>query len=69
MVDICRVLQQDLPGTTLLLQVHDELIFEVADREMAAAVPLIKEKMVKAVTLNVPLEVRIKSGRNWLEAE
>ena len=53
----------------LLLQVHDELIFECADDKETVehAVKLIREKMEGAIKLNVPLKVSIESGSNWGE--
>ena len=56
-------------GTRMLLQVHDELVFEVPDGEVAAATAVIREVMATAaepaVTLSVPLGVEIGTGPNW----
>ena len=58
-----------LSGTRMLLQVHDELVFEVPDGEVAAATAVIREVMATAaepaVTLSVPLGVEIGTGPNW----
>ena len=53
----------------LLLQVHDELIFECADDKATVeyATKIIREKMEGAIKLNVPLKVSIESGSNWGE--
>jgi DNA polymerase I len=56
----------------MLLQVHDELIFEVPDAEVEAAIPVIKRVMEKApepaVKLSVPLQVDARAANNWDEA-
>jgi DNA polymerase-1 len=53
----------------LLLQVHDELVFEVPRQEWQELQPKIKEMMEKAVELTVPLVVDIHAGENWMEAK
>jgi DNA polymerase-1 len=53
----------------LLLQVHDELVFEVPHQEWEELQPKIKEMMEKAVELTVPLVVDIHAGKNWMEAK
>ena len=56
----------------MLLQVHDELVFEVSDEEVEAAIPVITRVMeaapVPAVTLSVPLVVEARAAGNWEEA-
>ena len=54
--------------TKMLLQVHDELVFDVPLHELEAIQPLIKHEMEQAFQLAVPLEVEIGHGLNWLEA-
>ena len=51
----------------MVLQVHDELVFDAAKEELEQLKTIVKEKMEKAVTLKVPIKVTIKSGYNWLE--
>lgn len=53
----------------MLLQVHDELIFEMPPEEWEQLEPLIKKTMEEAVTLSVPLVVEIHRGNNWMEAK
>jgi DNA polymerase-1 len=53
----------------LILQVHDELIFEVPDKELEEIYRLIPDTMANAVILDVPLKVDIKTGDNWGEME
>ncbi|MGE4062487.1 MAG: DNA polymerase I [Rhodospirillaceae bacterium] len=54
--------------TDMLLQVHDELVFEVPDGELDAAKPVIKKVMEGAAHLSVPLTVDMGTGHNWAEA-
>ena len=55
-------------GCNLLLQVHDELVFEVRDRDLDSARQLIRLEMEAAAELSVPLVVDIGSGESWFEA-
>ena len=55
-------------GCHLLLQVHDELVFEVRDRDLDPARQLIRLEMEAAAELSVPLVVDIGSGDSWFEA-
>jgi DNA polymerase-1 len=61
-----------LRNTHMLLQVHDELVFEVADEEVDAAIPVIRRVMenaaMPAVDLRVPLHVDARAADNWEEA-
>ena len=52
----------------MLLQVHDELLFEVPEEEIEPIIALIKEKMESAMKTKVPLIVEVGVGNNWLEA-
>ncbi|NJQ98644.1 MAG: DNA polymerase I, partial [Hydrococcus sp. CSU_1_8] len=53
----------------LLLQVHDELIFEVPSEEWEELQPQIKSTMENAVNLSVPLVVDVRAGKNWMDAK
>jgi DNA polymerase-1 len=55
-------------GARLIMQVHDELVLEVADAELEAIVPQVRRLMADAAELRVPLKVDVGSGRNWDEA-
>lgn len=53
----------------LIMQIHDELVFDVPSEESNELVGLVKEKMENVLQLDVPVRVDIKKGRNWLEME
>ena len=53
----------------MLLQVHDELLFEAPEPEAAALADLVTRHMQEAVTLSVPLVVEVGIGPDWLEAK
>jgi DNA polymerase-1 len=55
-------------GSRLIMQVHDELVFEVPEGERLAMEQLVKQEMEHAVKLRVPLKVDINFGHNWSEA-
>lgn len=52
----------------MLLQVHDELLFEVPEHEVDIVKPIIVREMKDALQLKVPVEVSVGIGKNWLEA-
>lgn len=60
--------QPNVPKATLVMQVHDELVFEVLEEHLAATQPTIKTLMEQAATLSIPLIVSIGHGQNWEEA-
>lgn len=67
MIEIENTIEkQNLKGS-MILQIHDELIFEVPDEEISIFKKLVKEKMEKVIQLNVPIEVHIEVGKNWAE--
>lgn len=68
MINVFNSLQENNLETRMLLQVHDELIFEAPDGELEKAGPLITEAMEGAMQLNVPLRVELGIADNWLEA-
>ncbi|HEX4886644.1 MAG TPA: DNA polymerase I [Luteibaculaceae bacterium] len=68
MIDIHAAWQNQPLKSKLLLQVHDELVFDAHIDEIATIEPIIRAKMQQAVNLVVPLEVEIGTGDNWLEA-
>jgi DNA polymerase-1 len=68
MINIHRELIAQKLKTRMLLQVHDELVFDVPRSEENRVRPLIEEKMKTAIPLDVPIVVETGSGQNWLEA-
>jgi DNA polymerase-1 len=52
----------------MILQVHDELVFEVPEGEVAALSTLVREEMSSVIKLDVPIKVDVGVGNNWLEA-
>ncbi|WP_264519780.1 DNA polymerase I [Flavobacterium sp. N1994] len=68
MINIYKKLSAENWKSKMLLQVHDELVFDVHLSEIEKIKPMIKHEMENAFTLAVPLEVEMGMGRNWLEA-
>ncbi len=68
MLDVESALAEQGLRSRMLLQVHDELVFEIAPGEAEAMDALVREKMGHAVDLTVPLEVSVGTGRSWHEA-
>ncbi len=62
-------LRQDKLKTQMILQVHDELVFEVPEAEVQRATEVIKHSMERAYRLTVPLLVEIGVGKNWMAAK
>jgi DNA polymerase-1 len=69
MVRCQRALQVRGVGTRLVLQIHDELLFEGPSGEMDEAVELVRREMCAAYQLDPPLEVDVGVGKDWLEAK
>lgn len=65
MINVDTALQQAGLASRMLLQVHDELLFEVAPGERDALEALVREQMGNAYPLDVPLEVSVGFGRSW----
>jgi len=68
MLDIQQFLKESDLKTKMLLQVHDELVFDVPKVELEEVTPVIEEKMSNAFKLSVPLVVDSGTGENWLAA-
>ena len=69
MVRIDHALEEAGLDATMLLQIHDELIFEVRKTQLSEVANLVRRHMESAIALSVPLEVTLKSGRNWYDVE
>jgi DNA polymerase-1 len=68
MINIHKKLTAEHWKSKMLLQVHDELVFDVHNSELEKIQPMIKHEMENAFKMAVPLEVEIGLGKNWLEA-
>ncbi|MCB1458789.1 MAG: DNA polymerase I, partial [Nitratireductor sp.] len=72
MVRMERALADAGLSARMLLQVHDELIFETAEEEVEATIPVIRKVMIDApfpaLSLSVPLQVDVRAADNWDEA-
>lgn len=68
MINISRRLKAERLETRMILQVHDELLFEAPLDEKEKAEALVRDEMQGAARLNVPLKVEMGSGANWAEA-
>ena len=68
MINIHKKLIEENWKSKMLLQVHDELVFDVHNSELEKIQPMIKHEMENAFKLDVPLDVEIGIGKNWLEA-
>lgn len=68
MINIYNKLEAGNFKTKMLLQVHDELVFDVYKPELEQMKKLIKTEMENAFVMDVPLEVEVDTGLNWLEA-
>ena len=69
MLHLHHDLKETRMKTRMILQVHDELVFEVPVEELERAKKLIKMRMEGVEKLDVPIEVEMKVGKNWYEAE
>ena len=68
MINVHSAIKSQDFKSKMLLQVHDELVFDVHKSEIDVLKRLIKNKMEQAVSLSVPLDVEVGLGPNWLEA-
>ncbi len=69
MIDVSRALAAQQLHSRVLLQVHDELVLEVAEGEEEIAATLVRQAMENAVVLDVKLTVDVKMGKNWAETK
>jgi DNA polymerase-1 len=67
MIEIDRVIRERKLEGKMILQIHDELIFEIPDHEIPIFNEIVKEKMEHVLKLNVPIEVHMAVGKNWAE--
>jgi DNA polymerase-1 len=65
MLRVCEAFKKAKFKSSLLLQVHDELIFEVVEEEMLEVQTLVKKEMEEAYTLSIPIKVNLEVGTSW----
>jgi DNA polymerase-1 len=68
MIHIQNRIEESSLSTKMIMQVHDELVFEAPEEELHQALPFIRREMETVMNLSVPLSVSIHSGKNWAEA-
>ncbi|MGB9715522.1 MAG: DNA polymerase I [Thermodesulfovibrionales bacterium] len=68
MINIWRVFRERDLKTKMVLQIHDELLFEVPLQELQIVKDIVKKEMEEVIELSVPLKVEIGYGKNWAEA-
>ena len=68
MINIQRRLEEKGLASKMILQVHDELVFDVVQNELDQVQAMVKHEMENAIPLNVPVKVEMGTGRNWLKA-
>ena len=68
MLRIQAIIEQENWNTRMIMQVHDELVFDVPREELDVVMPVIQREMEGAVQLDIPLLVEVKTGADWLEA-
>jgi len=69
MVEIWRALRENKFKSRMILQVHDELVFEVPAGERTALEPIVRDRMENVAPLEVPLKVHLGWGSHWDEAK
>ncbi len=68
MINVHKNLRNQMLNTRMILQVHDELLFEVPEPELKTVLEIVRYNMEKVVMLSVPIKVDIGYGKNWAEA-
>ncbi|MCF8388695.1 MAG: DNA polymerase I, partial [Bacteroidales bacterium] len=68
MIRIFNEMRKQQLKSQMILQVHDELVFDVFKEEVEKIKPIIEENMKKAIKMKVPVEVDMNTGENWLVA-
>jgi DNA polymerase-1 len=68
MIDVQKNIELEHMNSKLILQIHDELLFEYPKEEKDILIPLVKKSMENAMKLKVPIIVDYGSGKNWFEA-
>lgn len=69
MIRVSRRLREENLSSRLILQIHDELLVETKEEEIGEVYNILKEEMMGAADLSVPLLVDIEKGKTWYEAK
>ncbi len=69
MIEIAKDLHKISPETKMLLQVHDELVFEVPEKDIKKVSDFVTEKMDNVIKLSVPITAVASTGKNWAECK
>ena len=69
MVNIYRRIQKEKRPSRMLLQVHDELVFETPEKDVEKEAAMVREEMIRAMKLTVPLKVDVGWAKNWQEVK
>jgi DNA polymerase-1 len=67
MIRLHDSLRTRFPAASMVLQVHDELVFDVPETQVQEVAALVRETMAHAIELDVPLEVEVKTGKDWYD--
>ena len=68
MIEIDKEMTARNMKSKMILQVHDELVFDVCKDELDVIREIVRDKMLNALPLSIPIEVNLNTGENWLEA-
>ena len=69
MVDIHKEIKEKGSGSKMIMQIHDELVFDVEKKELENFAAMVRKKMETVLELSVPVRVDMKTGKNWSEME
>jgi len=69
MIDIHKEFKARKLKSEMILQIHDELLFDVEKAELDELTALVRERMENVLKLDVPVKVDVKAGDNWLEMD
>ena len=68
MTNVARRIKDEGLQSRMILQIHDELVFDAVVTEVDTLKNIVKEEMENVIKLSVPLTVECNHGKNWLEA-
>jgi len=68
MIEIYKEFREKQLISKMLLQVHDELVFDVLKKELPDVKTIVQNKMINSYKMSIPLEIDMNTGQNWLEA-